>query len=306
MPIVAGAAVSYSPLIYRERGQWGAIGDLLRREAIQPKSAEAEDSATLDGYAERIRTGFAAVEDALARQQIDALILITADRASQFDSSHIPQIHMQSAGAIWGDSAIPALGEASRRREAACDGPIAALLIEELVRDGFDVAEAKGEFRPVGNPAQGVTPAAIEAVTRLATGIPIIPIGINCHVAPLMSGRRMHSFGVALARAAGLSDKRLGIIVSGGLSGDPGGDMSGWVDGVFDAWVLARIERGQAEDLVRVWDVPSRNLLSGTSEVRLWMIGAAALEAAGCRARVHDYLPVHHAAAGIAFASWEN
>jgi protocatechuate 4,5-dioxygenase beta chain len=90
------------------------------------------------------------------------------------------------------------------------------------------------------------------------------------------------------------------------MSGDPQGRMSGWVDEVFDAWVLARLERGRSVDLARVWDVPSRNLLSGTTEVRLWMIAAAALESAGCRARVHDYMPVHHAAAGLAFVTWEN
>jgi hypothetical protein len=306
MPIVAGAGVSYSPLLYRERKDWSAVAAFLRKDAIQPKSATAEDDAVLDDFGRRIEPAFTALGDGLARAELDALILLTADRESQFDSSHIPQIHLQSGGEVWGNPALAALGETPRQLGFTCEEPVAALLTEELVRDGFDIAEARGEFRPVGNPAQGATPAAVEAVARLGQGLPIIPISINCHVTPLMSGRRMHALGLALTRAAALTDKRLGVLVSGGLSGDPSGSMSGWIDPVFDAWVLARIERGRSLDLERVWDVPSRNLLAGTTEVRLWMVAAAALEEAGCRARVHDYLPIHHAAAGIAFASWEN
>ncbi len=306
MPIVAGAGVSYSPLLYRERCHWAAVADHLRKDAIQPKSAEKEDAASLDDFARRVELGFTAIQAAIERQNLDALILLTADRESQFDSSNTPQIHLQSTGEVWGNPSIAALSEAPRRLGFEAEGPVAAMLLEELVRDGFDVAEAKGEFRPVGNPAQGVTPAAIEAVAKLAGGLPIIPISVNCHVTPVMNGQRMHRLGQSLARAAAFSAKRLGILVSGGMSGDPEGRMSGWVDEVFDSWVLGRLERGRSVDLARVWDVPSRNLLGGSSEVRLWMIAAAALEDAGCRARVHDYMPVHHAAAGLAFVTWEN
>jgi hypothetical protein len=306
MPIVLGAGVSYSPLLYRPRSAWESVAACLRKGVIQPKNAEAEDAAMLADYERRITDGFAAIGKAIADGRLDALILLSADRGSQFDSSHIPQIHVQAGGSVWGDPAIPDLGEGTRRLEFQCEDVIAGMLTEELVRAGFDLAEAKGAFRPVGDPAQGLAPAAIESVARLAPDIPIIPISINCHVAPIMNGRRMHRFGQALARAADLADARIGVLVSGGLSGDPGGGMSGWIDDVFDQWVLARIARGRSEDLVRVWDVPSRNLLGGTTEVRLWMLAAAALEQAGCRAHVHDYMPIYHAAAGVAFVSWEN
>lgn len=305
MPIVAGAGVSYSPLLYRARTEWNAVADYLRKDAIQPRGADKEDAVALDDFDRRIASGFAAVQQAMERQKLDALILLSADRNSQFDSANVPQIHLQSGGDFWGDPSIAALGEPPRRLSFACEGPVAAMQIEELVRDGFDVAEAKGEFRPAGNPRQGATPAAIEALARLGLGLPLIPISINCHVAPVSSGRRMHRFGQSLADAAALSDKRIGVLVSGGMSGDPEGAMSGWVDDVFDAWVLSRLERGRSVDLMRVWDVPSRNLLSGTTEVRLWMIAAAALERAGCRAHIHDYMPIHHAAAGVGFATWE-
>ncbi|MBP7336521.1 hypothetical protein [Niveispirillum sp.] len=306
MPIIMGAGVGYSPLLYRPRAQWEAVFRFLRKDAIQPKRSGTEDASVLDGYEARISQGFSALRQAIAGAGLDALILITADRGSQFDSSHVPQIHVQVGGEVWGDPAIAALGEAPQRHVFACEETVGDILAEELVRDGFDIAEARRAFKPVGHPGQGATPALIEAATRLAGELPIVPISINCHVAPVMTGVRIHRLGQALARAATLTDKRLGLLVSGGLSGDPQGDMAGWVDDVFDKWVLARLQRGRSADLVRVWDVPSRNLLAGTTEVRLWTAAAAALDQAGCPARVHDYMPIHHAAAGVAFVTWEN
>lgn len=305
MPVVMGAAVSYSPLLYRERSRWTAVSDHLREGVIQPKASRSEDDSLLDDYNLRIAAGLDALHQAIGRSSLDALILITADRGSQFDSSHVPQIHIQAGGEVWGDPALAALDEVSRRSAFFCEEQAAGILVEELVRDGFDLAEAKNTFRPVGDPQVGITPAAVEAAGRLAGNTPIIPISLNCHVRPLINGARVHRFGVALARAAALTEKRLGILVSGGLSGDAYGPMSGWIDDVFDRWVLARIERGRAADLARVWDVPSRNLLGVTSEVRLWTAAAAALETAQCRATVHDYMPIHAAASGIGFVTWE-
>tara|TARA_R110000782_G_scaffold78276_10_gene155782 strand:- start:16934 stop:17854 length:921 start_codon:yes stop_codon:yes gene_type:complete len=306
MPIIMGAGVGYSPLLYRDRKKWGAVSEFLRNGIIQPKSAGAEDDSVLDDYDRRISDAFFTVEQVIAKSNLDALILITADRGSQFDSSHVPQIHFQVGGEVWGNPAIPNLDEPAKQLGFQCEETVAGLLIEELVRDGFDLAEARGSFRPIGDPDVGITPAAAQAAARLAGGVPIIPVSINCHVAPLIRGRRIHRFGIALSRAASLTDKRIGILVSGGLSGDPQGSMSGWIDPVFDRWVLARIERGKSEDLARVWDVPSQNLLAGTKEVRLWTVAAAALDHSNCRATVHDYMPIHHAAAGVAFVTWEN
>ncbi|MBO9377636.1 hypothetical protein GG804_12730 [Sphingomonas histidinilytica] len=306
MPIVMGAAVSHSPLLYRERSAWNAVSAILRKDAIQPKSAAAEGADMLDGYADRVTRGLSAIQQAIARADLDAIILLSADRGTQFDSSHVPQIHLQVGGELWGDPAIAELGEPSRRLSFSGESEAASMIIEELVRDGFDIAEARDQFDPVGDPARGLTPAAVEAVDRLADGLPIIAISINCHVAPVIGGGRVHCFGLALERAARLTGKRLGLLVAGGLSGDPEGRMGGWIDDVFDKWVLTRLERGRSIDLARVWDARSRTLLGSTAEVRLWAAAGAALEQAGCRATVHDYLAIHAAAAGIAFTTWEN
>jgi hypothetical protein len=306
MTIVAGAGISYSPLIYRSRDKWDAIGQLLRGDATQPKSAQAEDADLLDDYGRRIEVALSKMSQSLADAKLDAAIVLTADRGSQFDGSHVPQIHLQVGGEVWGDTAVETLGEERCRTTFRCDPEIGGLLIEELVRGGFDVAEGVAAFRPAGNASQGITPAAVEATRALLGDVPIIPLSINCHAAPVLGGNRLHKLGTALGEAAGMTGKRIGLVVSGGLSGDGHGGMAGWIDDVFDRWVLTRIERSRSIDLARVWDVPSRNLLTATTEVRLWMIAAAAFERAGCRASIRDYMPIHHAATGVAFVAWES
>ncbi|MBA2933572.1 hypothetical protein HZF05_05625 [Sphingomonas sp. CGMCC 1.13654] len=306
MPIVLGAGVSYSPLMYRPRDQWPAVASYLVGTVVQPARRALEGEALLDDYARRIDAGLAALAGAIAEASLDALIVLHADRGTVFDASNIPQMHIQVGGEIWGDPAIAALDEPSRRHSHLCDEAIAELLIEELVAAGFDVAEARGAFRPIGDPRQGAAAALSEAVSRLSGGVPIIPLHINCHVDPMPTGRRLATFGRALAAAAALADRRIGLLVTGGMSGDPGGPMAGWIDDVLDQWMLTRLVRGQSREIATIWAARSRTLEGGSGELRLWTLAAAAFEEAGCRARVIDYLPVHHAAAGIAFVRWES
>lgn len=305
MPIVLGAGVSYSPLIYRQRSQWPAVSALLIGDVTQPQSREREDDERLADYEQRIAASFEAISEAIEAARLDALILLYADRGDVFDESNFPQLHVQVGGEIWGDAALRGLGEESVRSRLQCDADVAELLVEELVRSGFDMSEGRAEFRPLGSAGRGVGPAASEAGRRLGAGLPVVPLHVNCHVEPTLPGARLHAFGRALAKAADLSDRRLGLLVSGGLSGDPEGPMAGWIDDVLDQWVLARLARGQSGEMARMWNARSRTLMGNSAELRLWTVAAAALEQAACNARVIDYMPVHHAATGVAFVAWE-
>ncbi len=305
MPIVLGVGVSYSPLMYRPRSQWPGISHYLVGEVTQPQSREREVAEVLATYERRIAASFEATCSVIQAGRLDALIVLCADRADVFDESNVPQLHVQVGGEVFGDPAIHELGEPSRALRFACDDPVADLLGEELVRVGFDVSEGRAAFKPLGKTGRGLGSAAAESVARFAGGIPIVPIHVNCHVEPTLSGERLHTFGRALAKAAALCDQRVGVLVSGGLSGDPRGPMAGWIDDVLDQWVLSRLVRGQSEQMAQIWAARSRTLQGNSAEIRLWMVAAAALEQANCRARVIDYMPVHHAATGIGFVAWE-
>lgn len=114
----------------------------------------------------------------------------------------------------------------------------------------------------------------------------------------------MAPFGVALAGALALAPQRVGILASGGMSGDPGGYMAGWIDDVLDRWVLDRLLTRRATDLGGIFEMDSLTLRGATAQIRLWTAAGAAMKAAGTRAQLLDYLALHHSGVGCAFMTW--
>jgi protocatechuate 4,5-dioxygenase beta chain len=304
LPLICGQALSYSPLLYRPRESWSAVRAALVGDVVQPRAADAETPERLDAYARRLDDAFWFAGERLAASDLDAVVVLVADRDRVFDETNVPQLHVFAGEAIWGDPARPELGEFPAPAAFACHAALGSHLAEELARDGFDVSETRGTFRPLGDPAGGVGGALVEPLLRLGVRVPIVPIHVNAHVEPGISGRRMAPFGSALTRALALAPLRVGLLASGGLSGEPGGAMAGWIDDVLDAWVLARLRFGRSCDLAPIFDVRSQSLRGSTREIRLWTAAGAACEAAGLRAHDGGYLALHHAAVGIAFMHW--
>ena len=302
MPLVAGTAVSYSPLLYRPREQWGAIARHLVGDVVQPNRRSDEDADLLAAYERRIAAAFDRLTGVIDASELDALVVLYADRGDIFDDSNTPQIHVQIGGDLWGDDTIPELGESRQPTTFKSDAVIGETVAEELTRHGLDISEGRDLFAPLG--AGGLGPAVTSAVKRLGGGLPIVPIHVNCHVEPMITGARLYALGRALAAATAHVADRVGLVATGGLSGDPGGPMAGWIDDVLDEWVLTRIERAQAADLAPMWQARSRTLQGNSAAIRLWGVAAAAFETVGTPSRVVDYLPVHHAATGVGFVAW--
>jgi protocatechuate 4,5-dioxygenase beta chain len=242
----------------------------------------------------------------LALAQLDTLVVLVADRGQVFDLRNTPQLHVFAGEDIWGDPALSALGEAPRPTNFSCDADLATFISEELASHGFDISESRGTFEPLGDPEHGVGAAFVEPVMRLtaSAGCRVVPIHVNAHVAPAITGHRMVAFGRALADALALTPKRVGILASGGLSGDPNGMLAGWIDDVLDRWILARLATGRSHDLGTIFDIESQGLRGATGEVRLWIAAGAAMEQAGYAGRLATYIPLHHAAVGTAFMHW--
>jgi hypothetical protein len=306
MPLVHAEALSYSPLLYRPLARWSEVRAMLVGDVTQPLSAKEETPERLEQYARTIDEAFWFAAERLALARLDALIVLVADRGRVFDLRNTPQLHVFAGDDIWGDAALPALGEVPNPVNIACDADLATFVSEELASHGFDISESRGAFEPLGDPERGVGAAFVEPVLRLtaSAGCPVIPVHVNAHVGPAISAHRMVAFGRALADALALTSKRVGILASGVLSGDPNGALAGWIDEVLDRWILARLATGRSSDLGTIFDIESQGLHGSTGEVRLWIAAGAAMEQAGAAGRLAAYIPLHHAAAGTAFMHW--
>lgn len=306
MPLVYGQALSFSPLLYRPRERWSDVRAMLVGNVVQPRAAADETPERVDAYAGRIDDAFWLAGERAGAMGLDALVVLVADDRRTFDDSNTPQLHVFAGYEIWGDPALPELGEDGDPLVFHCDARLASHIGEELARDGFDLSETRGTFHPLGDPQRGVVSALVEPLRRLGIDVPIVPIHLNCHTEPRISGQRMAPFGAALARALDLVPLRVGVLASGGMSGQPHDAMAGWIDGVLDTWVLARLNTGRSSQLGRIFEVPSQLMRGSTHEIRLWGAAGAACEAAGLVPRADEYIPLHHAATGIGFMHWRS
>lgn len=291
--------------MYRSRDRWQAIRQSLTGSVPQPAAAREETPDHLTEASRSIDGSFRAMRESMANARLDAVIVLVADRARTFDDANCPQIHVHAGEAIWGDTSVDEAGEAARVTQLACDARAGDFLIEELFDAGFDVAESHGEFKPAGDQKRGAVAALFEPIERLNCTVPVIPIHLNCHVSPCLRGSRTREFGAALGAAMAHSSKRFGVLASGGMSGDPHGYMAGWIDPGLDQWVLRQLESGRSSKLVPMFDVQSNALRGSSAELRLWLAAGAAMEQFGGAGRTLSYLPLHAAAAGVGFFTWE-
>jgi hypothetical protein len=310
MPLGLAVAASYSPLLYRPRDQWKSINQLLVGSVPQPYQATNEETdEVLDHYAARIEAAFSALRQQLQWYRPDALIVLACDHGRMFNESNTPQIHVHVGSEIWGSTRYTDLGEAesaSARVTIPCHEELAEWLARDIVFDGIDANQSRGQFNPLGDPVGGVSHTLTDPLLTLLPrlDIPIVPVHLNAHVDPAITGHRLLVLGRIIGQSLEERTDRIAILASGGLSGHPRGYVAGWIDEKLDDWVLYWLRRGRSERLKTLWDQDSYILRGATREIRTWLVAGSAMEVTGARATIVDYIPFSHAAVGTAFAYW--
>ena len=139
-------------------------------------------------------------------------------------------------------------------------------------------------------------------------GIPLVPVLQNCTVPPYPDQQRCYFIGEALADLivrdlpAGM---RVGLIGSGGLSHEPGGARSYFIDEAFDRWFLDLCCAGDHRRLLDELTIERMEAAGsgGTSELLAWVVVMGAI---GER-RGHSFGYTVHKdfRCGIGAVSWE-
>jgi 3-O-methylgallate 3,4-dioxygenase len=184
----------------------------------------------------------------------------------------------------------------SANRTAYRTAPILAQqLLEQLMETGFDPAYSKllryegGLGHAFARVLKFLTPDA---------GLPIVPIMVNTYYPPAPSAKRCLAFGEALASAIRQipGNSRIAVVGSGGLSHTI-------IDEALDHGVITAIK---SNDLGFLGALPASQLTAGTSEIRNWIVTAAAADRP---ATVVDYVPCYRIPTGVGcgmgFAYWE-
>jgi 2,3-dihydroxyphenylpropionate 1,2-dioxygenase len=106
----------------------------------------------------------------------------------------------------------------------------------------------------------------------------VVPVFFNALATPQPTAARALTFGRIIGEVARRSNKRIGLIATGGLSHDPGERNHGFIDSDFDHHFMAAMAQGQCETLGGYRRDEFAAAGAGAFELLSWVALAGALE----------------------------
>ncbi len=258
---------------------------------------------------------FGAVQQAMARvrqeivaAKLDALAVVGDDQHELFQDQHMPAIAVYYGETIrnaaqprvmpedWYQRAQLRRSEESGEVQYPCHRDLALHLIEGLIEQQFDVSAvaglAEGQY-------EGHAYSFVHRWYLKGVRLPIVPIFLNTYNAPNPPlPKRCVNFGSALRKLIHQypEDIRVGVLASGGLS-------HFICDEELDRAIIDALRR---KDFGFLAALDPRRLKAGSSEIRNWIVVAAA--AADLSLEWLSYTPVYRTPAltgiGLGFARW--
>jgi len=291
---------------YDHAGNPCTFADVLARAP-----ADAADRITATAITERfeaVQAAMVRLKEEIASASLDALVIVGDDQHELFHDQHMPSIGIYHGATIRNAPRRPVapddwyrraqMGRLEDEREAhyPCHQPLALHLIAGLVEREFDVSAvanlADGQY-------EGHAYSFVHRRYLQGTGTPIVPVFLNTYNPPNQPlPRRCVRFGAALRElvASYPGDLRIGLLASGGLSHFV----------VEEALDRAVIEAMRRKDLEFLAGLDPRRLQAGSSEIRNWIVVAAA--AVDLELTWVSYTPAYRTPAltgtGLAFARW--
>ena len=246
----------------------------------------------------------------IAQAKLDALIVLGDDQYELFHDQHMPAIGIYYGDTITNAAQTPVPPEdwykraQMRRKETGapvaypCHKALALHLIEGLTAREFDVSAMSG-LPPDQHEGHAYSFMHYRYLKGATPVVPMIPVFLNTYNPPNPpTPRRCVNLGKALKELikAYPVDIRVGFIASGGLSHFV-------TDEELDRAVIEAIRCRDMEALARL---DPRRLKAGSSEIRNWIVVAAA--ATDLDLTWVDYVPVYRTPAltgiGLGFARW--
>lgn len=168
-------------------------------------------------------------------------------------------------------------------------------LVDSLMDEGFDPSYSRKTRYDGG---LGHAFARVLKFLSPDASCPVIPVMVNTYYPPAPSAKRCAAFGHALARVLKRlpGEERVVIVGSGGLSHTK-------IDEKLDQDFMRALEHNDQDYMAAM---PAQLLIEGTSEIRNWIVTAAAANRPG---KMIEYQPLYRTPTGVGcamgFAYWD-
>jgi Catalytic LigB subunit of aromatic ring-opening dioxygenase len=295
--LVLGIGTSHTPMLNTPAEEWprfidrDGVREFLDKEGRPATYAEllsrAEPDIAGELTPERLaarhaaaQAGVAHLREAVRRAELDALIVIGDDHKELYHDDNLPGFvvyHGKTirnvplngfSGPDWARRATARYYEERAPKEYPVESRLALHLIASLVDREFDPVAS--DALPNGK-GEGHAFAFVRKRLMADEALPVVPVLINTYFPPNQpTPRRCYKLGQAICEAVESypGDARIGIVGSGGLSHFV-------VDEALDRGILDALARKDGEALQ---SLPRHKLNSGSSEIRMWICVAGAVE----------------------------
>ena len=216
--------------------------------------------------------------DRLFSSRPDALIVVADDHINAFSFNAVPALcvrigrHVQRLEQEEAESFDRALEGVPARY--ALHEELALRILEEGLGAGFDLAQSWEA------PIDHAFLSPVMTVHGSRPLLPLVPIWVNCFIAPQPTPARCFAFGQHIARVVAKSPWNVGLIGTGGLSHFPEllVPRVGEADTVFDRRLIHWMERGEHEPLQTLTMAELHK--TGEHEFLNWMVVLGAISPA--------------------------
>lgn len=295
--LVGCAAMSHAPQLMLNPDYWHLLNN-RQRENLPDKPGMEKETAEVKWS--RWKLCMEAIET--LRKTIDAarpdlLIVVGDDQHENLIDDNMPPFTIYMGESAEASVSLRYLNQPrseNRTRYAVANRTAEALLLG-LMNEGFDPAYSR-QTRYDGG--LGHAFARVLKFLNPAADRPVIPVMVNTYYPPAPSADRCVKFGQALARVLRRlpGAERVVVIGSGGLSHTK-------IDEELDRDFMDALERS---DLDYMAAMEADELVEGTSEIRNWIVAAAAADRPG---KMIEYQPLYRTATGVGcamgFAYWD-
>ena len=294
--IVGCMAMSHAPQLMLKPDQWGLLNTrswdpLPERPELKKETLEMKWTKW-----SRCQAAIDILRHKLEELAPDVVIIVGDDQHENLVEDNMPPFTIFTGEQFEASVSLRYLKQdkADNRASYRVNANMALALTNALMDKDFDPAYSK-KTRYEG----GMGHAFARVLKFLATDqqYPVVPIMVNTYYPPAPSARRCVRFGQALASAIGQLPEpdRVVIIGSGGLSHTK-------IDEELDRGFIRAWE---GNDIGFLESYSSSPLIEGTSEIRNWIVTAAA---ANRPAKMVEYSPLYRTTNGVGcgmgFAIW--
>jgi aromatic ring-opening dioxygenase catalytic subunit (LigB family) len=296
--LVGCLAMSHAPQLMLPPEQWHLLNN--RSGESLPERPELQ-SITLEQKREQWNACMAAIDrlrGGLAELRPDTVVIVGDDQHENFVDDGMPPFTVYMGDEVEGSVSLRYTKQSftDNRTRYRVDVPLALHLVENLMETGFDPAYCKqtryegGIGHAFARPFKFLVPDA---------NVAVVPVMMNTYYPPVPSAKRCIQFGQALAEVIQCfpEPRRVALVASGGLSHTK-------IREDLDASFLRALGDG---DLGYMAAMSPADLVEGTSEIRNWIVVAAA--AAGRKFELLHYAPLYRTVTGVGcamgFARWQ-